>query len=149
MRVSIIVALVLAASAGGANGQAIPEGVYSPGEGPSELCGVHGENVAELARKVRASPEFAARDIGSDRFELFETTPLRRQFVFTREGEAAHPTTTCREMVQRDGAVGMQRSIRCEADRAACDALYLEFRSLDERTAAHAAALERQAQGAR
>lgn len=116
---------------GAVSAQTVPEGIHSEGRGPTELCGLTASNVIELRAKVAQASGFTGTPIDSDRFELFSAEDPLRQLVFTRPGEAAYPAATCRALVEKDGALIMVRSMRCEAGRAECDALFLEFRALD------------------
>ena len=133
MRVLVLMGLILGAPAG-AHAQAIPEGVYQRTDGPADICGLKAPDAPGIMEQARLSPDFHPRDIGSDRFELFETRPIERQLVITRPGEPAHPAVSCRSLVRDDhGGMRMVRSLRCDASKEACDALFWEFRALDER----------------
>ena len=112
--------------------QAVPETIHSETDGPSTLCGVTGTNAAAIIQVVRKTPELTDRRISSERFELFSSSDGTVQWVFTRPSEPAHPAVTCREVRRNaDGSVWMNRDMRCDADRVACDKLYLEFQNLD------------------
>ena len=111
--------------------QTVPDSIHSEGRGPTELCGLTASNVIELRVKVTQASGFTATPIDSDRFELFSAEDPLRQLVFTRNSEAAYPAATCRSVVEEDGSLHLVRSMRCEAKRAECDALFLEFQALD------------------
>lgn len=112
--------------------QIVPDNVYSPANGPAEMCGIVGRDAADLLAKARQSADLRAANISSDRFELFEGgNPLRFQLLATLPAEPAFPAVSCREVYEKDGALQMKRTMRCDADRTACDALFLELQDLD------------------
>jgi hypothetical protein len=126
-----VVSAALMAAPGAVAAQTVPEGIHSEGRGPITLCGLVASNVTELRVKATQSSGFTATPIDSDRFELFSAENPLRQLVFTRNGEAAYPAATCRAIEEQDGSLHVVRSMRCEAGRAECDALFLEFQALD------------------
>ena len=69
--------------------------------------------------------------LDTPRFELFADARQTYQLIFTRPSEAAYPAATCRHTFEKDGSVRMNRSMSCEAGRAECDGLFLEFQALD------------------
>ena len=79
------------------------------------------------------SPTLQVVPIETPRFTLFANANSSYQLVFTTPTEAAYPAASCRHTFERDGVVMLDRDLRCEAGRAECDALYLEFRELDAR----------------
>jgi len=97
------------------------------------MCGLEGRDALDLMEKARKSQELHRVDIQSSRFELFETAKPKYQLVITRPSEPAYPAVSCRHVYEQDGALQMDRSMRCDAGRAACDALFLEFQALDEK----------------
>jgi hypothetical protein len=112
--------------------QTVPEGIHRPGSDHEQMCGLEGRDALDLMEKARKSRELHRVDIQSPRFELFETAKPKYQLVITRPSEPAHPAVSCRHVYEEDGATQMERSMRCDASRAACDALFLEFQALDE-----------------
>jgi hypothetical protein len=120
-----------------ADAQLVPEGIHQNANGPVELCGLKGTNVAALVLAARGSDELRSTPIDSDRFELFASKDSLKQLVFTRSTEAAYPAATCRHAFKvADGSWQQTRDMRCEATREACDKLFLEFQDLDQRLAA-------------
>ena len=132
MRVWLIIAIATAAMPQDVAAQAVPEGIHRYADGPAEMCGLVGRNASDLIDQARKSNTLQPRDIGSDRFELFESDPPTFQLVVTRPSELAHPAASCRHTFEQDGQVMMKRSLRCDAGRAECDALFLEFQALDD-----------------
>ena len=119
-----------------AHAQLVPEGIHEEVSGPVELCGLRGEDVANLHNAAEASGEFRSTPIDSDRFLLFTSEDGLKQLVFTRPSEPAHPAATCRHAFQvADGSWHQERSMRCDASREACDRLFVEFQELDQRMA--------------
>ncbi|MEQ1495897.1 MAG: hypothetical protein ABL912_09085 [Novosphingobium sp.] len=112
--------------------QTVPETIHSDTKGPSTLCGVAGANAGAIIQSVRKMPGLTDRRISSERFELFSSPDDTIQWVFTRPNDPAHPAITCRQIRRdEDGQVWMKRDMRCDADRATCDKLFLEFQNLD------------------
>ena len=111
--------------------QQVPEGIHQIAEGPAEMCGLVGQNAAELVERARQSSSLKATPIDSDRFEFFATEDHSYQLVATLPSEPAYPAVSCRHTYEKDGALRMARSMRCDAGRAECDALFLEFQELD------------------
>jgi len=118
-------------AAGSAFAQSVPEGVHSLREGPSRICGITGANVPEVIRRLTASPAHQWSS-ETDRFVTYVSNDEHDIISFTKEGEPAWPTITCMHITD-DGAGGarMERSMDCDASRAACDAVFEEFRAHD------------------
>jgi len=91
-------------------------------------------SVGELRTKVAAAG--LHRQDAGPHFEAFDSDMTDREMVqwaFTLPGEAAYPAVTCRHVYKTaGGAWRMERDMRCDASRAACDALFIQFRDLDE-----------------
>lgn len=112
--------------------QSVPEGVHRLADGPAAMCGISGTDARDLLATARQSANLRAVPIPSDRFEMFEGgEPVRYQLVATLPAEPAYPAVSCRELYEEGGALRMKRSMRCDAERADCDALFQEFQTLD------------------
>lgn len=112
--------------------QTVPEGVHELANGPTEMCGLTGRNAADFIAQARQSSGLRAVTIPSNRFEMFEGgDPIIYQMVITLPSEPAFPAASCRELYEEGGSLRMKRSMRCDAGRAECDALFLEFQALD------------------
>ena len=132
MRRLVLAVAVLLAAASPSSGQSVPAGVHSFADGPAEMCGIVGVDAADLLVTARRSTSLRVVPISSARFEMFEGgEPSKYQLVATRPTEPAHPAVSCRELYEEGGALRMKRSMRCDADRADCDALFQEFQTLD------------------
>lgn len=129
----LVLAVVLIVAAPFPSGaQSVPEGVHRLADGPAAMCGIVGADASDLLATARQSADLRAVPIASDRFEMFEGgDPVRYQLVATLPREPAYPAVTCRELYEEGGALRMKRSMRCDAERADCDALFREFQALD------------------
>ena len=134
MNTKLIKALlaIAALSAGSAaRAQSVPESIHSDAAGPVELCGLRAADVSNLKGAAKASSRLVATPIDTPRFEMFASDDQMDQLVFTTASEAAYPAATCRHVYEEQGTLRMNRQMRCEAGRAECDALFLEFQALD------------------
>ena len=52
-------------------------------------------------------------------------------WTFTSVGHPAHPSAVKRTLVTKDGHTDLEMSVRCEAAKAACDALVRSFEALN------------------
>lgn len=131
--VPIILALAVAGP------QAVPEGIHKLVTGPMTMCGITETSAPAFRRKVDeqvAAGKLVAMD-GGPRFDLMMTSgdqwPIY-QWAFTKAGEAAYPMATCRNVFRdKAGGISQDRQMRCDASRAACDAVFREFADLDKR----------------
>lgn len=131
-----MLAAALLSSGNAAGAQIVPEGIHSFAEGPSDLCGVVGNDALDIISRLRASSDHRQVALDSDRFELFVGPDDLDQWVVTRATEPAHPAVTCRDISQDAAGNWVQsREMRCDSTREACDRLFLEFQELDERLA--------------
>jgi hypothetical protein len=126
-------ALLAGLGTGTAFAQAVPEGIHSDAEGPAAMCGLSGRDAADLIRVLRESPSHHRQDENSAQFEFYLSADEMDTWVFTNGGRhPAHPTITCRHVFQSaEGSWYQTREMRCDSDRAACDALFPEFQALD------------------
>lgn len=130
-RLVLAVALIVGASSP-SGAQSVPEGVRRLTDGPAAMCGIVGTDASDLLATARQSAYLRAVPIPSDRFEMFEGgEPVQYQLVATLPTEPAYPAVSCRELYEEGGALRMKRSMRCDAERADCDALFQEFQALD------------------
>lgn len=130
-RSPLLLALTLSAAPCGLSAQQVPEGVHKDARGPVEMCGLVGRDALDLMGKAKRSAELKPIETASDRFELFQNAAATYQLVVTQPSEPAYPAVTCRRLYVENGATYMNRQMRCDADRQACDALFLEFQALD------------------
>lgn len=123
---------LIAGAASPSGAQSVPEGVHHFAEGTSAMCGIVGADANDLLATARRAPHLRAVPIPSDRFEMFEGgDPVKYQLVATLPTERAYPAVSCRELYEEGGALRMKRSMRCDAERSDCDALFQEFQALD------------------
>ena len=112
--------------------QALPEGVHSDSTGPSDECGVSGNDALDIRAKLKKDPTIVEKPSGSSRFETFFASAGGKQWTVTTKGDAAYPAVTCVRLFDSGGGTEMEREMRCDASREACDALFLEFQASDE-----------------
>jgi len=114
--------------------QITAEQVHQDATGSSTMCGITGRNANDLMEIVRRTSRLHKQSINSPRFELYSTDDSLTQWTFTQPSEPAYPAVSCRHTFQgADGGWRQTRDLRCDASRAACDRLFIEFRDLDER----------------
>jgi hypothetical protein len=113
--------------------QAVPEGVHSDANGPSNICGITGENALAIRAKLRGDRNIVEKPSGSDRFETYFSSTEPKQWTVTTTKDAAYPAVTCVFLYNSGGGTDMSREMRCDASRAACDALFQEFEANDQR----------------
>ncbi len=136
LRVSAL-ALVLASSE--VSAQSVPESVHSLANGPETICEITAGSAIEFRQKVEQATDAGQYDRadGGPRFDLFNpksTSGELKQWVFAKSTEAAYPMGTCRRIYTGpDGGTYQERRMRCDASRAACDSMFIEFQSLDDR----------------
>jgi hypothetical protein len=109
----------------------VPEGIHVLAHGPETICGVTADSAKEFEKQVRASPN-ARLYRETDQFVVYEGPQKTSQWAFAKPGYFAYPLATCRSLETEDGAVYMNRLMRCDASRDDCDRAFLEFHSLDE-----------------
>jgi hypothetical protein len=112
--------------------QAIAEPVPESARAASDLCGVTGESVAAIRDKLSADPSVERRDADADRFETYYSSIDMKQWTFTKQNDPAHPAGTCVRIFSAGGGAMIERQMRCDASREACDALAREFQTKDE-----------------
>ena len=131
---SLTIGVLLASTSVTLRAQPVPEGIHSYTRAPSTICGITGRDAFDLRSKVLTDPRLAREPSGSDRFELYSTADAHTQWVFTTPGEAAYPAATCRRLHNDAGGDAiMERTMRCDGAREACDRLFIEFQELDAR----------------
>jgi len=106
--------------------------VHSEADGPSNLCGISGDNALAIREKLKSDPTIVEKPSGSSRFETYFSSVETKQWTVTTEKEAAYPAVTCVRLYIAGGGTNMERNMRCDASREACDALFLEFEAHDE-----------------
>lgn len=113
--------------------QVVPEGVHKEASGESDLCGVTGHDALAIREKLRTDPTIADEPSGSNRFEVYFSKVETKQWTVTTKEDAAYPAVTCVHLYDSQSGTEMTRQMRCDANRSACDALFLEFQAHDER----------------
>ncbi len=98
------------------------------------MCGFAAPTIDDLRLQAAASPDLVEVQ-EMDRFDSYFFERTLSVLTFSRPTEAAHPSVVCR-VIRPVGASQSQIdfSMRCDAGRDDCDALFLEFQALDGRT---------------
>ena len=113
--------------------QKLPEGVHTDAAGPSSVCGIPGENALAIREKLKADRAIVEKPSGSHRFETYFSSSEPKQWTVTTHKDAAYPAVTCVYLYNSGGGTDMSREMRCDASRAACDALFQEFEANDQK----------------
>ena len=103
---------------------------YQHGDGPISMCGLSATDIDGFRSAMIASGRFNPGG-GNEQFERFEDGG-GADIVFTRPGHPAYPAVSCRVLGEVDGREALRRQLRCDASLTACDALFSDFRQLDE-----------------
>jgi hypothetical protein len=127
-----ILALLLAGPHSQLMGQVVPEGIHSDAPGESSVCGISGSNALAIRDALRSNPAINEEPSPSARFEVYFSSTETKQWTVTTKADAAYPAVTCVHLFASNGGTDMQRQMRCDATREACDALFLEFRAHDD-----------------
>ena len=93
------------------------------------MCGLTAPDIEGMRHAVRDSG--FREGASTAEFVQFLDEEAVRDVVFSNPGYFAHPLVTCREFIERDGALFLNRQMRCDADRMSCDAALQEFNDLD------------------
>jgi len=95
------------------------------------LCGVTAPDVAGLHAKALADPRITAAG-NDDRQETLSSEELQAIWTFVTPKHPAYPAAVCRQVIDRDGAMQIDRQIRCEAGAAACAAFAKELDDMED-----------------
>lgn len=112
--------------------QAVAEGIHSEARGESSVCGITGSDALNIRDALRSDPTINEEPSPSKRFETYFSSTEPKQWTVTTRADAAFPAVACVHLVTSNGGTDMQREMRCDASRDACDTLFLEFRAHDE-----------------
>jgi hypothetical protein len=102
-----------------------------PAMAGAPLCGVVAADIAGLRAKAVADPRFAAAG-KDDRQETFSSEELQAIWTFVTPKHPAYPAAVCRQVIDRDGAMQIDRQVRCEASAAACAAFAKELDEMED-----------------
>jgi len=117
----LVALLIFAAGLSQASEASIPESKDSSIGYPS---------VQEALVALRADTSISESEQGG--WLIFADAAHHTLWSFTPSAHPAHPSAVRREAIERDGAVYMQMSVLCQADKAACDQLVRDFQRLNE-----------------
>lgn len=111
----------------------VPEEIHSDAQGEGSVCGITGDGALAIRDALRSDSNINQEPSPSQRFETYFSAIDTKQWTVTTKSDAAYPAVTCVFLFNSSNGVEMQRQMRCDASREACDALFLEFRSNDDR----------------
>jgi hypothetical protein len=111
--------------------QSVPDGVHTPASGPSDICGVTGDDALAIRAKLRADPHIVEQPSGSARFETYFSSTESKQWTVNTTNDAVYPAVTCVYLYNSGEGTDMSREMRCDASREACDTLFEEFQAND------------------
>ncbi len=90
-----------------------------------------GVTVGELLSQLRSNPDVQVRvDRG---WQIAEVKSERALYSFTPETHPAHPSYVKREVVEKDGAIYIETSAQCSAEKSVCDQLIRDFIELNNK----------------
>lgn len=113
--------------------QTAPEGAHKNANGPSDICGISGDDALAIRESLRADPDIVEEPSSSERFETYFSSVESKQWTVTTKADVAYPAVTCVHLFTSENGTDMRRQMRCDASRAACDALFIEFTAHDEK----------------
>lgn len=108
----------------------VPEGVHTLADGPETICGITGASAQDFERQVKAAGQYNNE---TDRYATYEGPVSMTLWAFAKPSNFAYPLATCMRVFVKDGRTLMERKMRCDSTREACDRAFLEFDELDGR----------------
>ena len=72
--------------------------------------------------RISADPRFR-RDGGDAQHEIWSAESIQAIATFHTAANPVGPAAICQQVVDRDGTMQIERQVRCEADKPACDRL--------------------------
>jgi hypothetical protein len=90
-------------------------------------------SVQEALESLKSKPGISVTVTNPDSWVIIVEPQPYTQWSFTPAGHYAYPAVVRREIKQRDGAIAVEMSALCQAEKAACDKLLEEFKQLNER----------------
>lgn len=90
-----------------------------------------GLGVGELLAQLKSNPEVQIRTERG--WQIAEVKSERALYSFTPETHPAHPSYVKREVVEKDGAIYIETSAMCGADKNVCDQLIRDFIELNNK----------------
>ena len=101
-----------------------------------EELGYQGQNkegvtVSALLAQLKSDPNVQVRVERG--WHIAEVKSERALYSFTPESHPAHPSYVKREVIEKDGAVYIETSARCGAEKSVCDQLVRDFIELNNK----------------
>jgi hypothetical protein len=101
------------------------------GASGAPMCGVTAPNVAGFHAKALADSRFSA--FGGDPLrETLSSEELQTIWTFVTRQHPAYPAAACHQVIDRDGAMQIEREIICEANAAACADFATELDAMED-----------------
>jgi hypothetical protein len=90
--------------------------------------------VAAALAALKGNPG-AKKEI-QDGWTVFAEEAVATFWSFPPPGNPAYPAAVRRRLTNRDGSMYLDMTVKCEADKAACDDLVRSFKALNDRMVA-------------
>lgn len=121
---------VLLATALSANAQ---DQATASAESTSGKSAIGYTSVQEALESLKSKPGTSVTVTNPDSWVIIVEPQPYTHWSFTPAGHYAYPAVVRREIKQRDGAIAVEMSALCQAEKTACDKLLEEFKQLNER----------------
>jgi hypothetical protein len=108
-----------------------PAASWTPSERQTTETSIGYASVADALTTLRSRGDV---DVSEQNGWTIISEPAKQSlWSFTPPNHPAHPAAVRRTVVQQGSTIGVQMSVLCQAERAACDKLVAEFQTLNER----------------
>lgn len=114
-----------------ASAQSVPDGIHKNRAGPPTLCGITGASLADIERSVLNDRDFVEEN-STDQYRVFNRQRDFVQMVFPRPKLHRFAMATCRKVEPSGIGSTIQRELECDGSREECDAVFLQFKALDD-----------------
>ncbi|MAM88031.1 MAG: molecular chaperone DnaJ [unclassified Hahellaceae] len=89
------------------------------------------DSVEELFSELQSNPEVTIKTEGG--WRVADVPSERALYSFTPESHPAHPSFVKREVVEKNGSINIRTSVKCGAEKSACDQLVRDFIELNNK----------------
>lgn len=90
-----------------------------------------GLGVSELLSQFRSDPNVDVRV--NNGWQIADVKSEKAIYSFTPETHSAHPSYVKRKVVNKDGSIYIDTSVRCGAEKSVCDQLVRDFIELNNK----------------
>ncbi|MDP9137760.1 MAG: hypothetical protein M3N38_06245 [Pseudomonadota bacterium] len=94
------------------------------------ICGVRFESPGQIELFLKRQRGLK-RTINADQYYGYAEKGGLKFWLFTKPGNPAHPSVSCRRAVQIDGSWRMHANIMCRQGKRKCGAIAAQFKQLD------------------